>query len=102
MLVGLDSTMLLSELELMTPGGVAGWKQQVWCAGGSGNQMMDNSVQHDHLAVSSSFLKSLPLKIIQHLCDTMFWMVVSFGEPSRTALHFLYLIHLVFNVGIPD
>ena len=54
-----------AELELMTPGGVAGWKQQVWWAGGNGNQIWTilHALQHDHLAVSSSFLKNLPLKI---------------------------------------
>ena len=64
MLVGLNSAVLLSELELMAPGGIIRWKQQIWWAGGNGNQMMDNPVQHDHLVVSSSFLESLPLEII--------------------------------------
>ena len=64
MLVSLNSAVLLSELEMMAPGGVSRWKQQIWWAGRDGNQVMDNSIQHDHLVVGTPFLESLPLKII--------------------------------------
>lgn len=68
----------------------------------NGDYSMDDFIQHDDLAVSSTFLERLPLKIFQHCCDTALLVVISLHKSGRTSLDHFNFRDELFGMGVPD
>ena len=66
------------------------------------NHVVLNFVKHCESGVLTSFLQRGPSELVQHVCDTRFWVLFSEAVPGCSPLYTLQFVDVLLRVRIPS